>query len=741
MTLLPSKSKISRPPQGCSPVFDLPEILENIFDHLSPHKRRTVASLVCKQWFAVARHFSLPTDFVWDIMATQEQRLLVLQHTITASYRTLIFRGHDQRHRDHTRHGNDIENTSEPVREPSDLALKELRQISTESSSTAKLRELVLDHSISWEMSKVFELLEMTGHALRILRLVHSQPILPETVATILLSCPQLDTLSILMPPEQRISRSSPGVPPAPSAQSSFVLEAAMKARLPLRNLILQQPLMVDTLLDLILSLSYLTQLRVLDGVLAMSTAEDGPPIAILLDLTAFLAQLNLVCPMLYRLQLSCQGNLGATSSVLLSQGLFTARGPTSPEKGVGTELANIKELSFQDTELSGGEILPPSKLMLAMLAPLTSARVTPIQGRPRLWAFGHLTRLEILPSNHEKGLVQSFQSLHTFLCHAPNLEHLIAPNVMIDYEDLDWELVLLPLKAMKYTQDAALIPVGDDPNEAFRGLGELARQRAKKKAYDARKKDRLQPSQKPSTPPTHVWACRRLRTLHIAFPEPNYPDNAARSLILFGYISKACPRLLDLQITKETINFRPKDGLCLLSRLHDLERLTFVTTHVHFFDPRTATEIQGGKKLFQTFEDELEWMRRFPKGYNGRSFATLSTGISFSSLEDSRQDIFQGRGTPISRNKGRDQGWDDLNLSSLGTLRDVKDWKSERTRDLMNCRPLWPALESLQVRYSNAEYRNEGRKLQHYLAKIRPDVRSDILYSKGEPFPPVRVA
>jgi len=723
----PGKPKASQSSPRDSQVFELPEILENIFAYLSPHKRRTVAALVCKQWLAIVQHLALPSDFVWDIKASKEQRLSSLLDAITSPSRTLILRGNDQRHIGQTGDGNNTEHVGNPSKEPSDLALTELRQALSGSSPTAssiRLRELVLDPTISRGMLKICEILDLAGHSLRILRVVHSQPVLPETLSTILLACPQLDSLTILMPPAQRTFLPLPRVPVTP-AEPSNVLSAAMATQRPLRNLVLQQPVVTEDLLKLILSLTHLTQLRVLDGILAeMPSVENDPPIAIQVNLAAFLAQLSLACPMLNRLQLSCnQRNVGETSFMLLNRDLFRTMRASSPGEDIGIELANLKELSFQDTEISGGDMFPRSVLMLAMLAPLTDnrARATLIKGHPRQWAFGHLTRLEILPPNHEGCLIPSFQSLHTFLCHAPTLEHLIAPNVMIEYEDLDWELVL-PLKASE--------------SENYRGMKyAVAPKEAKKR--DTYKE--LQSHQRFRGPPTHVWACRRLRTLHIAFPEPSWSDTAWY-LILFGYISKACPRLSDLQITKQTMSLRPKDGFCLLGRLHNLERLAFVTTHAYFLDPRSSMKIQEDKKLYQTFEDELEWMRRFPKGYNGRSFETLSLGIYFSPLEDSRQEIFEGRGTRLSRNKARDQGWDDLNLSSLGTLKDVKDWKFERTRDLTDGQPLWPVLEKLEIRYTNIEYQSEGRKLQKYLARIRPDIKADIHSSDGKEFPVIRI-
>ncbi|KAF9131353.1 hypothetical protein BGX30_013138 [Mortierella sp. GBA39] len=84
--------------------------------------------------------------------------------------------------------------------------------------------------------------------------------------------------------------------------------------------------------------------------------------------------------------------------------------------------------------------------------------------------------------------------------------------------------------------------------------------------------------------PDPGVWACRGLRTLHIAFEKKGGRRTKTRleySRVAFGYIVKVCPALIELEIHApnnwERYAFQQYDlagGFCLLAGLRDLERL-----------------------------------------------------------------------------------------------------------------------------------------------------------------------
>ncbi|KAF9092451.1 hypothetical protein BGX29_010445 [Mortierella sp. GBA35] len=75
------------------------------------------------------------------------------------------------------------------------------------------------------------------------------------------------------------------------------------------------------------------------------------------------------------------------------------------------------------------------------------------------------------------------------------------------------------------------------------------------------------------------VWACRRLCTLQLYFFAEQKQNVEEDARILFGYISRVCLLLQDLAIQQQHLCVRLEGGLCLLSRLHRLERLSVVSS------------------------------------------------------------------------------------------------------------------------------------------------------------------
>ncbi|KAG0282162.1 hypothetical protein BGZ97_009122, partial [Linnemannia gamsii] len=107
-------------------------------------------------------------------------------------------------------------------------------------------------------------------------------------------------------------------------------------------------------------------------------------------------------------------------------------------------------------------------------------------------------------------------------------------------------------------------------------------------------------------TPPV-IWVCRGLLTLHIGFHGGGQGTMAQEDCtrVVFGYIARVCPLLRDLQIDgwesprwTRPVYLRLKSGLCLLSKLKDLESLRIVPLL------RTATFLEGN----------LDWM--VPSGH-----------------------------------------------------------------------------------------------------------------------------
>lgn len=177
-----------------------------------------------------------------------------------------------------------------------------------------------------------------------------------------------------------------------------------------------------------------------------------------------------------------------------------------------------------------------------------------------------NLTRLEILsttePLYYSPATALS-HILHEYLCSSPLLAHLVAPGVFYrsEYMELRGEVGLDGLYQPRHWNSTTSHPPAG------------VRRTAKR-----------------------VWACRRLQTLHIFFGStPQEEASAVNSRILFGYITRVCPDLQELVIRKTALHVELEGGMCLLTRLHKLQRLT-VASLMH----ATRFEIQ-----------DIEWMAK----------------------------------------------------------------------------------------------------------------------------------
>ncbi|KAF9140084.1 hypothetical protein BG015_001796, partial [Linnemannia schmuckeri] len=91
------------------------------------------------------------------------------------------------------------------------------------------------------------------------------------------------------------------------------------------------------------------------------------------------------------------------------------------------------------------------------------------------------------------------------------------------------------------------------------------------------------------------IWMCRQLQTLHIEvhnLAAADRPSSPTRSRVLFGYISRVCPNLRDLEIWEPDnipgLFLQLGGGLCLLARLRLLEHLRIGTgTNLQVLKPR----------------------------------------------------------------------------------------------------------------------------------------------------------
>lgn len=252
------------------------------------------------------------------------------------------------------------------------------------------------------------------------------------------------------------------------------------------------------------------------------------------------------------------------------------------------------------------------------------------------------LTTLNMV--NRDMVLYTPDSKLHLFLCTSPQLLHLRIPGTTYHMSYLD------------LYHRIPSVGVGDRSTTAR--AAEAARY-----------------------PDPGVWACRGLRTLHIAFETPGGRRVKIRlehSRVVFGYIAKVCPALIELEIHVQTYwerfafqRYELAGGFCLLAGLRDLERLRI-----------TAGLQKNVDKLY-----DIDWII---------SPRNLSSSAGLQNREERRKIVSQWRGLLLAdankdskrlkkldgefpRHEGNTLGWEYCDnrlreaLGRVGLLLDVK--------------------------------------------------------------------
>jgi hypothetical protein len=181
------------------------------------------------------------------------------------------------------------------------------------------------------------------------------------------------------------------------------------------------------------------------------------------------------------------------------------------------------------------------------------------------------------------------------------------------------------------------------------------------------------------------VWICRGLETLHM---ELHAHENAtmrgsAHTRVVYGYLSRICPRLQDLRVTirgscdssdgRLTWNLHPfvmEGGLCLLSRLKYLERL------------------RVDYKSVECEIAELNWLCRSGRNEEHRARRRqLVEGWTWRLEQEAALDMEREKNRTAEDSEviGAEEDSDNLmmmkNLRNLGLLQDVKDVLLEMDR------------------------------------------------------------
>jgi hypothetical protein len=257
---------------------------------------------------------------------------------------------------------------------------------------------------------------------------------------------------------------------------------------------------------------------------------------------------------------------------------------------------------------------------------------------------------------------------LHQYLCASPQLLHLRASNTAYLFDHLD-----LHQRTLLYEGHFSI-----DPLTAGQSYG----------------------SARPG-----VWACRGLRTLHLAFDSQTdrllFASVCLR--IVFGYLVRVVPRLQDLQIVilscfsygrgnvGPPLRLSLQSGFCLLSRLRNLEKLRI--------------GCDGGS--VDCLRSDIEWM--IPSGQSPRKVEErrkVVSGWTQQLADEERMEAKRTRGISTMKALGGPSPsklavdiWNKVEpelkeeLQNLGRLLDVKTMLDEMTDKDFRC---WPFIQKV---------------------------------------------
>ncbi|KAG0201100.1 hypothetical protein BGX33_010516 [Mortierella sp. NVP41] len=265
---------------------------------------------------------------------------------------------------------------------------------------------------------------------------------------------------------------------------------------------------------------------------------------------------------------------------------------------------------------------------------------------------------------------------LQKYLCNSPHLLHLRAPTTELSIHHLDIHQ-RLPFTWNRMDDSEARLP-----------------------------------------PLPQIWACRQLRTLHLAFHSygSGSIDNPIVSRLIFGYVSKVCRRVRDLEIygldiySLETRTNKPnlcmylKGGLCYLAGLAHLERL-----RVGSFDASVKCT-----------PSDLDWMVALghtaqARKHRQRVVAEWDACLAKEAQEETiRSNDFDQMTTNVKWTDTADPGLESR-MRGLGLLADVKAMLLDEmeTSDF----EVWPRLTKIGL-YTDMEFLWPVSKEYHRLSK-----------------------
>ncbi|KAG9066782.1 hypothetical protein KI688_012693 [Linnemannia hyalina] len=352
-------------------------------------------------------------------------------------------------------------------------------------------------------------------------------------------------------------------------------------------------------------------------------------------------------------------------------------------------------------------------------------------------------------------------KALHQYLCGAFHLQHLRASGIQVSIAWLDVEGVL--------NNDGRYCRRRDDDKSSL----------SSPYSSGGQHEEQLQ---------TRVWTTSNLKTLHLSFGAGRSGDMSFEShegsRMIYGYISKTCPRLQDLLISSTGLLLSLEGGVSLLSRLQGLRRAVVITESREDLkkddldwlaldlDPARKVEKKKLLERFVTVEDHIIYSRtpfqstllsqdQPLKGRQKNLNPTIKEALSRnhryreqkrkgsdtetdSDTEVDQSTLFKKTkksstttsSTPSPAVEDGDDSSDYMmsgaDMRGLGHLQDIGAMFLNRAKQRWQC---WPDLEYLEFRNYPYHQLDDNDTIMKWVRTIRPRIEFKCVATQSHPF------
>ncbi|KAG0276423.1 hypothetical protein BGZ95_007549 [Linnemannia exigua] len=668
----PPKKHNSNNSPSLSLALGIPEILERILSFVVLHNQQRTAKLVCKQWYSICRDL-VPVSYTWILRLTinnhhnlyiKNDETQAIQAQVSSAH-TLIIQVNDCAPSPTASTQRSISWTA-MMNELSRIVQECHNQRVRPRLKTLHLKEGILE-DFGIQLPQLPHLITLT--TLRIDSTVQWDII---HLFTILKACQNLEDLSI----KPTLLADTINLSTHFTAAQSSTITSRQEDTLIYGDQALSKSLRLQTcsLYDLVITLPALT-----------AFLKASPRLSKLI-----LAR----CDHLVRqgqdiiLNLQDNGTIHSSSSIIRLVGIH------SPKLKVFH--LSMRRGQSQSYGLSGQDVVT----MLQTFPHMDACNLTdyefdlPLLKTPYLAVVNRVTTLNIFPIQREvrEGCHISVREI---LCTFEHLIHFRAPNSVYYLDDMDLNDVKEPLEKLR------------------------------SRYYYSRARPRI-PTNDPVIARQYVWVCRGLKTLHMALSfRAMVSYSPETSLIIYGFLSRMCPRLQELYLKRWWIDLSFKAGLSLLTRLQDLERVTFALTYRPELDEEGFSWMQPVPSRFAWGHliyplSHYRTRTRIKKEYKGVPPSTTTAGSEF-----------------VKR--GRELG---IDLSKVGYIDDLLEWMDERygTNTTNTTTPMarstsadaasrrndlrysLPNLQSFRVEFSEGQDA-DLQSFEDFVGRIRPEV------------------